>query len=76
MQVPTPSIPEYFEYRDTAAKAGLAPAQLASLIRLYEADYPGDLMLRELHILRACNAILEGRASLQSLLNHSGDVAA
>jgi hypothetical protein len=76
MQVPTPSTPEYFEYRDTAIAAGLSPDQLAAVIRRYEADYPSDLMLRELHILRACNAVVHGRATLASILDQSGDMAA
>ncbi len=76
MQVPTPPIPEYFEYRDTAVSAGLTPVQLAAIIQLYEKDYPGDLMLRELHILRACNALAQGRTTLERLLHHSGDLAA
>src|ERR1700760_222940 len=62
--IPTPTQPEHFDYRPAAQRAGLSVAQLAQIIRVFEADYPADLMLRELHILRACNALADGRATI------------
>ena len=66
--IPTPAEPAYFDYRGPAAAAGVSPQDLQSIIRIFEADYPSDLMLRELHILRACRAILEGRSTIRQLL--------
>lgn len=74
--LPTPTPPEYFDYRPAAAAAGLSPAQILAIQRLFEADYPSDLMLRELHILRACNAVRDGHAKLQDIMDQAGGLAA
>ena len=66
---PTPPTPEYFDYPRVAKDADITPDQLAAIIRIFEADYPYDLMLRELHILRACNAVKEGRITIQAILD-------
>lgn len=66
--VPTPARPEYFDYLTVARAAGLTDSQLRAMTAVFEADYPDDLMLRELHILRACRAIETGRASVQQIL--------
>jgi hypothetical protein len=58
--LPTPAIPEHFDYRPAASKAGLSTAQLRTICIEFENDYPQDLMLRELHILRACNTLAAG----------------
>ena len=58
--VRTPAIPAHFDYRPDAARAGLNAEQLGRLIARFEADYPSDLLLRELHLLRACRAIADG----------------
>jgi hypothetical protein len=73
---PTPSVPEYFDYTRAAREAGLTPEQLRSVIRLFEADYPHDVMLRELHILRACNAIRRGTVTIQQVLSSHEERAA
>lgn len=52
--LPTPEIPEHFDYRRAASDAGFSPIDLRAVQVLFEADYPSNLMLRELHILRAC----------------------
>lgn len=73
---PTPAFPEYFDYTRAASEAGLTPDLLRSLVRLFEADYPHDVMLRELHILRACNAILRGAVSIKDVLSPRDEAAA
>lgn len=74
--IPTPTVPEYFDYRAVAQDARLTPEHLRSVQRIFEADYPTDLMLRELHILRACNAIRSGTCSIEDVLRKSGGLAA
>lgn len=69
MSIATPPTPEHFDYIGAAAAAGLSPEQLSAIIRLFEADYPDDLMLRELHVLRACHAVAKGRATIESILH-------
>jgi hypothetical protein len=64
----TPATPEHFDYRSTASAAGLTDQQLQAIVRIFEVDYPSDLMLRELHVLRACNAIRSGRATVSEIL--------
>jgi hypothetical protein len=66
--VPTPATPEYFDYPRVATEAGITPDQLHAIVQIFEADYPADLMLRELHILRACTAVKEGRTTTQAIL--------
>jgi hypothetical protein len=73
---PTPSTPVHFDYRKAATQASLSAEQLQSLIRLFESDYPHDLMLRELHVLRACNAIVRGTTTAASVLAASQPAAA
>lgn len=68
MPTPTPASPAHFDYPAAARDAGISSADLARLIQLFERDYPTDLMLRELHILRACESIRAGRATLASIL--------
>lgn len=66
--VPTPATPEHFDYPAVAQQAGIGLAQLAEIVLAFEIDYPSDLMLRELHVLRACNSVLAGRTSLDKML--------
>lgn len=65
---PTPSSPQYFSYARAAKEAELTPEQLRSLITIFEQDYPYDVMLRELHVLRACNAIIRGSVTIREVL--------
>ena len=65
----TPQPPQYFDYRRASSDAGLAPDQLHALIVIFERDYPYDVMLRELHVLRACNSISRGGVTIQQILS-------
>lgn len=73
---PTPPTPEYFDYIRSAREARLSDTDLRALVRIFEADYPDDLMLRELHILRACNAIVRGSTTIRHVLDSAGSRAA
>jgi hypothetical protein len=64
----TPATPAYFNYPAAAQAARLTDKELRALIHIFEADYPDDLMLRELHILRACNAVARGTTTIQQIL--------
>lgn len=66
--VPTPSVPEHFDYRVAARAAGIDGERLREIARVFEVDYPRDLMLRELHILRACNAVRSGMATVAQIV--------
>jgi len=73
---PTPSAPAYFDYSRAAGEAGVTPEQLRAIIELFERDYPHDVMLRELHVLRACNAIARGTVVVSQILAVQEDRAA
>ncbi len=73
-QTPTP--PVYFDYTRAAHTAGLTPQSLRSLVEMFERDYPYDVMLRELHVLRACNAIIRGAVSIDAVFSGRGEQAA
>ncbi|MEZ6234284.1 MAG: hypothetical protein R3B68_08845 [Phycisphaerales bacterium] len=66
--IPTPPDPEYFDYRADAQAAGIGEHDLAAIVAIFEHEYPHDLMLRELHILRACTAVRRGRVRLADIL--------
>lgn len=72
----TPAAPEYFDYTRAAREAHISDADLHALIRIFETDYPDDLMLRELHILRACNAVIRGMTTIRRMLDAPGTQAA
>ncbi len=69
-------IPEYFDYEPIAREAGITPDQLRRIEMIFLADYPNDQMMRELHVLRACNAVKAGRARIQDILDPSTGLAA
>ncbi|MBL8887917.1 MAG: hypothetical protein JNK16_14770 [Phycisphaerales bacterium] len=74
--IPTPTSPAYFDYTRAAHAANLSESDLRALIAIFESDYPNDLMLRELHVLRACNAIVRGLTTIRQVLGSSSSQAA
>lgn len=58
----------YFDYQSVAKEAGITPAQLSQIIERVRRDYPGDEMLCELHVLRACRAIQDRRVTIEQVL--------
>ena len=59
---------EYFDYQTVATEAGIPADKLAELVRCIQAEFPHDPMMCELHILRACLAIRDGRITLTEAL--------
>ena len=59
---------DYFDYERVAREAGIPPAKLEALGRLVRRDFPHDDMMYELHLLRACRAILEGYLTIDQAL--------
>jgi len=57
-----------FDYARAAQEAGLSEAQLGELCRLVREEFPHDEMMYELHVLRACMAIAEGRVTIEDAL--------
>ena len=58
----------YFDYEKVAHDAGIAAEALEDLSRLIRREFPHDDMMYELHLLRACRAIRDGRLTLEDAL--------
>jgi hypothetical protein len=59
----------FFDYETAAREAGIAAPALDKLRALVRKDFPNDDMMYELHVLRACMAVKNGRCSLQDVLD-------
>jgi hypothetical protein len=62
---------EYFDYESAAQQAHLSRDQLRMICDVVRRDYPGDQMLFELHVLRACNAIRDGRTTYDQIISET-----
>jgi hypothetical protein len=65
---------EYFDYESAAREARLSDQQLRAICEAVGRDYPRDQMLFELHVLRACNAIRDGRATYGQVVGDTANV--
>ncbi len=54
---------KHFDYKAAAKEAGLNPSQLARLCKAIREEFPHDDMQFELHVLRTCMAIKDGKVS-------------
>jgi len=59
---------KYFDYESVAREAGIPDDKLEEIVRLMYAEFPKDQMMAELHILQACDTVLEGDATLDEIL--------
>jgi hypothetical protein len=66
----------YFDFETMARKAGIPADKLEQLVKYFTQEEPHDLMLAELHILRACMAIQNGRLTLDAALSEARKLAA
>jgi len=67
---------EYFDYKSVATEAKIPAIKLKALVNLLSSEYPNDLMMLELHVLRACRAIRDGRLTLEEALAAPSALAA
>ena len=58
----------YFNYEKTAQEAKIPRDKFEALSRTLREEFPHDEMMYELHLLRACASIREGRISLDEAL--------
>jgi hypothetical protein len=61
----------YFDYETLALGAGIPHDKLDQLAKLFAQEEPNDPMLAELHTLRACMAIKEGRLNIDQALGEA-----
>jgi hypothetical protein len=59
---------EYFDYKSVASEANIPDGSLAEICRIMRQEFPGDEMMFELHVLRACLAVRDGLVSLADVL--------
>ena len=56
---------EYFDYKKVAREAGISDEDLSAICDVMRREFPTDDMMWELHILRACMAIRDGRLTIE-----------
>ena len=59
---------KHFDYKKAAVEARIPPKALRALEKTLREEFPGDPMMFELHVLRACHAIRDGRLKLKDAL--------
>ncbi|HPO14394.1 MAG TPA: hypothetical protein PLI09_13210 [Candidatus Hydrogenedentes bacterium] len=62
---------EYFNYEKVAQEAGISADQLTQLCQVIEHEFPNDRMLFELHVLRACMAVVQGAVTIEEILREN-----
>ncbi len=67
---------QYFDAETVAREAGISADQYQRLAKLFAEDEPNDPMLAELHTVRACMAIKDGRLTIQEALADAQKLAA
>lgn len=58
----------YFDFETVAQKAAIPEEKLGKLCKLVREDFPRDDMMYELHVLRACLAVSEGRINIDEAI--------
>ena len=67
---------KYFDYEPVAREAKIPERKLRKLANLVRQEFPHDPMMADLHMLRACMAVRDGRALIDDVLrNQSADQA-
>jgi hypothetical protein len=66
----------YFDYEAVAHEAGIPQDKLDQLARFFTQEEPHDPMLAELHTLRACMAVKDGRLTIEEALDEARLLAA
>ena len=58
----------YFDCEHAAREAGISDDNLEAIKQAMRGEFPDDDMLWELHVLRACNAVRDGQATIEDVL--------
>ena len=67
---------DYFQIEKAAKTAGMTDTDLQRLAEMMRREFPDDSMMQELHVLRACMTIAEGRLTLAEALHSQAGAAA
>ena len=57
-----------FDYESVAREAGVSENELKGLMSAVRREFPRDDMMFELHVLRACMAVRDGRVTVAEAL--------
>ena len=60
----------YFDYESVAKEADIPADKLALICEQVRKDYPDDDNLYELHVLRACLSVRDGRTTVEKILKN------
>jgi hypothetical protein len=66
----------YFDYENAGREAGIPKDKIDQLAELCRREEPHDAMLAELHAMRACLAIKNGRLTIEEALADAQELAA
>ena len=66
----------YFDYEEAGREAEIPADKIERLAELFRLEEPNDPMLAELHAMRACMAIKNGRLTLEEALADARMLAA
>ena len=58
---------KYFDYRSAARTSGIPDETLAQWEAIFRQEYPGDEMMVELRLLRACVAVQKTEGGLKKV---------
>ncbi len=58
----------FFDFSDAAKRVGLSRERVEQLVGRFQAEFPGDEMMVELHTLRAILSIERGEVTLDEIL--------
>jgi len=59
---------QYFDYEAVAREAKIPPNKVRELRSLVRQEFPNDLLMCELHLLRVCMAIRDGYIDIKDAL--------
>lgn len=61
---------KYFDYETVAREVKIPPKKMEKLLALMREQFPNDPLMCELHVLRACMAIRDGRIDIDEALKN------
>jgi hypothetical protein len=68
--------PEYFDYLSVAREGRIPEDRVRELVEVLYDFYRGDGMLAELHVLRTCKVVAEGRLTIGQAIKEWREEAA
>jgi hypothetical protein len=64
---------DYFNCQELARQIPIEPATLHAFLRRLEQEFPGDEMLMEIHLVRACLTVRDRLARAEEMLRNTSE---